>query len=146
MSSYAHVVHTTAKQVISRRRKNENVFKKKKKILFFIVKYANLWGFCCRRRRGCLSSLMKRFLTTQVTRKTIFWRNLLTGKYSNNESITLHRCPQGHWNHRKPSSSITQAGDLSVYNQLRYRLWLVSIFQRGIKTRAKYTNTRETRR
>ena len=25
--SYAHVVHTTAKQVISRRRKNENIFK-----------------------------------------------------------------------------------------------------------------------
>ena len=22
-------------------------------ILFFIVKYANLWGFCCRRGRGC---------------------------------------------------------------------------------------------
>ena len=34
------------------------------KILFFIVKYANLRGFCCRRRRGCLSSLVslvKRF-------------------------------------------------------------------------------------
>ena len=29
------------------------------KILFFIVKYANLWGgVCCRRRRGCLSSLI----------------------------------------------------------------------------------------
>ena len=28
------------------------------KILFFIVKYANLWGFYCRRRRGCLSSLL----------------------------------------------------------------------------------------
>ena len=27
MSSYAHVVQTTAKQIISRRRKNENVFK-----------------------------------------------------------------------------------------------------------------------
>ena len=27
---YAHVVHTTAKQVISRRRKNENVFKMSK--------------------------------------------------------------------------------------------------------------------
>ena len=27
LSSYAHVVHTTAKQVISRRRKNDNVFK-----------------------------------------------------------------------------------------------------------------------
>ena len=30
---------------------------KRAKILFFIVKCANLWGFCCRRRRGCLSSL-----------------------------------------------------------------------------------------
>jgi len=47
LSSYAHVVHTTAKQVISRRRKNENVFKcermknaraKRAKMLFFIVK------------------------------------------------------------------------------------------------------------
>ena len=56
LSSYAHVVHTTAKQVISRRRKNENVRAKcqkiknarakRAKILFFIVKYANLWGFC----------------------------------------------------------------------------------------------------
>ena len=31
---------------------------KRAKILFFIVKYANLSGFCCRRRRGCLSSLL----------------------------------------------------------------------------------------
>ena len=31
---------------------------KRAKILFAIVKYANLWGFCCRRRRGCLSSLL----------------------------------------------------------------------------------------
>ena len=69
LSSYAHVVHTTAKLVISRRRKNENVFKmskkwkaraKRAKMLFFIVKYANLWGFCCRRRRGCLSFLLNR--------------------------------------------------------------------------------------
>ena len=30
LSWYAHVVHTTAKQVISRRRKNENVFKMSK--------------------------------------------------------------------------------------------------------------------
>ena len=30
LSSYAHVVHTPAKQVISRRRKNENVFKMSK--------------------------------------------------------------------------------------------------------------------
>ena len=34
------------------------------KILFSIVKYANLWSFCCRRRRGCLSSrLQKREVT-----------------------------------------------------------------------------------
>ena len=31
---------------------------KRAKILFSIVKYVNLWGFCCRRRRGCLSSLL----------------------------------------------------------------------------------------
>ena len=30
LSSYAHVVHTPAKQVISRRRKNESVFKMSK--------------------------------------------------------------------------------------------------------------------
>ena len=59
LSLDVHIVHTTAKQVISRRRKNENIYKmknaraKRAKILCFIVKYANLWGFCCRRRRGC---------------------------------------------------------------------------------------------
>ena len=31
---------------------------KRAKILFFIAKYANLWGFCCRCRRACLSSLL----------------------------------------------------------------------------------------
>ena len=31
---------------------------KRTKLLFFIVKYANLWRFCRRRRRGCLSFLM----------------------------------------------------------------------------------------
>ena len=36
----------------------KNARAKRAKILFFIVKYANLWGFCCRRRRGCLSSLV----------------------------------------------------------------------------------------
>ena len=63
LSSYAYVVHTTAKKVISRHRKNENVFKMSKdekctykacKHTVLIVKYANLCGLCCRRRRGCL--------------------------------------------------------------------------------------------
>ena len=38
--------------------KMKNARAKRAKILFLIVKYANLWGFCCRRRRGCLSSLL----------------------------------------------------------------------------------------
>ena len=42
---------------------------KRAKTLFFIVKYANLWGFCCRRRRGCLSSLTS---PRQQRRKTKF--------------------------------------------------------------------------
>ena len=68
LSSYAHVVHTTAKQVISRRRENVNVLAKcqkmtnararRAKILFFIVKYANLWRSRCCRSRGCVSSLL----------------------------------------------------------------------------------------
>ena len=36
----------------------KNARAKRAKILFFIVKYANLWGFCYRRRRDCLSSLV----------------------------------------------------------------------------------------
>ena len=32
----------------------KNARAKRAKILFFIVKYANLRGICCRRRRGCL--------------------------------------------------------------------------------------------
>ena len=68
LSSYAHVVHTPAKQVISSRIKNESVYKMSKnekctckacKILFSLsLKYANLWGFSCHRRRGCLISLL----------------------------------------------------------------------------------------
>ena len=29
---------------------------KRAKILFVIVNYANLWGFCCRRRRGAFKA------------------------------------------------------------------------------------------
>ena len=49
-----HVVERTS----SKCQKMKNARVKRAKILFFIVKYANLWGFCCRRRRGCLSSLV----------------------------------------------------------------------------------------
>ena len=51
-----HVVERT--RTSSKCQKMKNTSAKRAKILFFIVKYANLWGFCCRRRRGCLSSLI----------------------------------------------------------------------------------------
>ena len=51
-----HVVERT--RTSSKCQKMKNARAKRAKILFFIVKYANLWGFCCHRRRGCLSSLI----------------------------------------------------------------------------------------
>ena len=51
-----HVVERT--RTSSKCQKMKYTRAKRAKILFFIVKHANLWGFCCRRRRGCLSSLM----------------------------------------------------------------------------------------
>ena len=69
LSSYAHLGHTTAKQVISRRRKNENVFKMSKgekctckacKNAVFQCQICKFVGFfvAVRRCRGCLSSLL----------------------------------------------------------------------------------------
>ena len=53
-----HVTERT--RMSSKCQKMKNARAKRAKILFFIVKYANLWGFCCRRRRGCVSSLLFR--------------------------------------------------------------------------------------
>ena len=50
-----HVVERTRTSTKCQKMKNSRA--KRANILFSIVKYANLWGFCCRRRRGCLSSL-----------------------------------------------------------------------------------------
>ena len=52
-----HVVERT--RTSSKCQKMEYARAKRTKILFFIVKYANLWGSCCHRRRGCLSSLLQ---------------------------------------------------------------------------------------
>ena len=49
-----HVVERTRTSTKCQKMK----YAKRAKILFFIVKYANMWSFCCRRRRGCLSSLL----------------------------------------------------------------------------------------
>ena len=51
-----HVVERTRTSTKCQKMKNARA--KRAKILFFNVKYANLWVFCCRRRRGCLSSLI----------------------------------------------------------------------------------------
>ena len=51
-----HVVERTRTSLKCQKMKNARAWRVK--ILFFIVKYVNLWGFCCRRRRGCLSSLI----------------------------------------------------------------------------------------
>ena len=42
----------------SKCQKMENARAKRAKVLLFIIKYANSWCFCCRRHRGCLSSLI----------------------------------------------------------------------------------------
>ena len=61
-----HVVERT--RTSSKCQKMKYARAKRAKILFSIVKYANLWGFCCRRRRGCLSSLLqKRQVHFQMT-------------------------------------------------------------------------------
>ena len=56
-NSSFHVVERTGTSTNCQKMKNARA--KRAKILFFIVKYANLWGFCCRRSRGCLSSRIK---------------------------------------------------------------------------------------
>ena len=50
-----HVVERT--RTSSKCQKMKYARAKRAKILFSIVKYANLWDFCCRRRRGCLRTV-----------------------------------------------------------------------------------------
>ena len=57
-----HVVERT--RTSSKCQKMKYARAKRAKILFFIVKYANLWGFCCRRRHGCLSSRLQKLKVT----------------------------------------------------------------------------------
>ena len=52
-----HIVERT--RTSSKCQKMKYASAKRAKILFSIVKYANLWGFCCRHSGGCLSSLLR---------------------------------------------------------------------------------------
>ena len=63
-----HVVERTRTSTKCQKMKTARA--KRAKILFLIVKYANLWGFCCRRRLGCLSSLIFILVHGFVSSKT----------------------------------------------------------------------------
>ena len=52
-----HVVERTTTS--SKCQKMKYARAKRANILFSIVKYADLWDFCCCRRRGCLSSRLQ---------------------------------------------------------------------------------------
>ena len=71
-----HVVERTTTS--SKCRKMKNARAKRAKLLFFIVKYANLWGFCCHRRRGCLSSLIPKkcrlYIVLRIPNFDSVWR------------------------------------------------------------------------
>ena len=76
-----HVVERT--RTSSKCQKMRNAGAKRAKILFFIVKYANLLGFCCRRRRGCLSSLASLLEIRPPTSVVcIFWNKVYTALYT----------------------------------------------------------------
>ena len=71
--------------------KMKNARAKRAKILFLIVKYANLWGFCCRLRRGCLSSLVslysageKKPIERHTTRVKVTEENKLFSSFQKN--------------------------------------------------------------
>ena len=64
-----HIIERTRTSTKCQKMKNARA--KGAKILFFIVKYANLWGFCCRRRRGCLSSLIPNWELIKLPRRQL---------------------------------------------------------------------------
>ena len=63
-----HVVERT--RTSSKCQKIKYARAKRAKILFSIVKYANVWGFCCRRRLGCL-----RWLNTVSARSAVLCKS-----------------------------------------------------------------------
>ena len=78
-----HVVERTRTSTKCQKMKNARA--KRAKILFFNVKYANLWGFCCRRRRGCLSSLI--YITNEVVGQVGYYQ-LISGKSEKNNCFS----------------------------------------------------------
>ena len=87
-----HVVERT--RTSSKCQKMRNARAKRSKLLFFIVKHANLWGFCCRCRRGCLSSLLLKVRTAGPCSTIIFPHstnqiNFSYSKYKKDDDLSL---------------------------------------------------------
>ena len=71
----------------ARCRKTKNTRARRAKRLFFFVKYVNLWRSCCRRSRGCLSSLIIWTHTYAHTKAATFSSNMFNfigGQFSTN--------------------------------------------------------------
>ena len=96
-----HVVERT--RTSSKCQKMTNARAKRAKILFFFVKYANLWGLCCRRRLGCLSSLVT-FIPLQRSATAHALPSGITG--SRNEQF--HCRASGDVPHQKHSNTSLQ--------------------------------------
>ena len=84
-----HVVERT--RTSSKCQKMKNARAKRAKLLFFTVKYANLWGFCCRRRRACLSSLISFSIDNRTVTTTPQIKNLIGRVSTNNRAARAAR-------------------------------------------------------
>ena len=73
-----HVVERT--RTSSKCQKMKNARAKRAKILFFVVRYANLWGFCCRRRFGFLSSLLLEWIFQNMVRHFVTHKQVRADK------------------------------------------------------------------
>ena len=96
-----HVVERTSAKCP----KMKNARAKRAKLLFFIVKYANLWRSCCRRRRGCLSFLFEVLTTTRARSSKYFvlclYIKTIRSCQANRSALRLFCTRWPTWNNRK---------------------------------------------
>ena len=103
-----HVVERT--RTSSKCQKMKNARAKRAKLLFFIVKCANLWGFCCRRSRGCSLLYVRVVVKTAKNLVILFYYfvddgtelffkrkacckcSMIIFSHSTNEILSLCRC------------------------------------------------------
>ena len=156
LSSYGHVIHTTANQVISRCRKNENICEmskmktahaKRAKLLFFTIKYANLRRSCCCRSHGCVSSLILRRcfksvsfrLKSKLSKKSAYWNNhIILSSSSCQTKVTAYQVKPCPW------PDIWQASTKNLFPGLERLVKLTgrdktSVHHRHVSARHRHT-------